>query len=122
MKYDGSLKSFIGETYGMIFQKQGNTDSALYYYRSAAIGGMGGLGGFARNYQVPYIFSGAKFNPPIREAFLQAALLGGYKLNDPADEGYKFLIIADKLGMAKAGYLLDKKYTMGNHFVRIVPK
>ena len=109
MKYNGSLKSFIGETYGMIFQKQGNPDSAFYYFRAAAMGGMGGLDGFARNYQVPYIsFIGAKFDPPIREAFLQAALLGGYKLNDPADEGYKFLIIADKLGMAKAGYLLDK--------------
>lgn len=101
---------YISETYGLIHQKSGNRDSALYYYRGAVKRRK--EPGPPRDYyyyHIPDFRPIWSFIPPVRIAFLQAALLGGYKLDDPNDEGCKLLDIADLLGLQEANYIFANK-------------
>lgn len=128
LNYNGFPRSYISETIGLIYQKIGKPDSALIYFHAAAktYTELGGLESYARNYEVPFFsYVTAKFNPPIREAFLQSALLGGYALNEKENEGTVFLTIANKLGLEQADYIIENNILWIppiKKAVKIVPK
>jgi tetratricopeptide (TPR) repeat protein len=109
MNYNGFPIPYICETIGLIYQEMGKTDSALFYFRAAVktYTELTGLEGYARNYVLPFFIG--KFKAPVREAFLQGALLGGYKLDDNKNEGTILLTIASKLGIPKAAYIIENK-------------
>lgn len=106
---DGYPGPYYCETMGLIFQKQNRKDSALFYFRKAAKAchERTGLSGLARRYNIDPAETVCM--APIRIAFLEAARLGGYRLDDPADEGYQMLTIASLMGVPQASNILEQK-------------
>jgi hypothetical protein len=106
---DGYPGPYYCETMGLIFQKQNRKDSALFYFRKAAKAchERTGLSGLARHYNIEP--AATVCMAPVRTAFLEAARLGGYRLDDPADEGYQMLIIASLMGVPQATTILEQK-------------